>query len=617
MKRPGSFRQTGKSKEKTALKGKGLTLNQRFMLVYLVTIGILTVGFSVFIFRNMMQEVIDENRSYQSFRKNETYERLDTNINSIQMSSRLFQNDDTLISVLNVAASGKFLSTGQLIDFHDNDVTTLDNMVHNNPSMYAVRVYGANDNVQEMMSLIFKNSRLKNLSWGNDAALTGWHFDYADTVFSDTGGNQNVHLVSRVDAITDQAYGTVGYVEAAMTMEQMFPELYGTDENNFGFFFDLDRNLYFGSARPEGADTLARVIMADSSNYSAEKIARYDLSGHTYIVYNIRSTELGIHYFGVRDITESLDHVRFLRSCYVLLSLAIFIVMGLMVNGFISRMLAQLYEMVRIMEHVEEGDLSVRNRILRSDETGHLAVRMNRMLDRINELLEENINRERLVRNAGMKALQNQINAHFIYNVLESIKMLAEIDEEYTISDAITSLGTLLRYSINWKTSVVTVAEEYNYIENYIKLMNLRNDFEVILSRNIPAELDRQEIPKMSLQPLVENAVLHGIAPLGEDATVYIKGYEKDGSVYIEVSDNGLGISPEKLQEMRDKISSPVDVSPDRGRGHGVGIKNVEDRIVLTYGTEFGVSVYSEEGKYTKVVLRLPKVILENSSETT
>ncbi|MEE3482191.1 MAG: HAMP domain-containing protein, partial [Lachnospiraceae bacterium] len=398
MRKPGRSRPTRKSDEARTLRGGGLPLNQRFILIYLITIAALTLGFSVFIFRNMTGEVIAENESYQRFRKNETAERLETNINSINMSARLFQNDDTLVSVLNVAAQDRFLSTGQLISFHDNDVTTLDGMVHNNPAMYATRVYGANDNVQEMMSIIFKNSRLKNLSWGQTAPITGWHFNYYDTAFSDTGGNQNTRLVSNVEAITDATLGTVGYVEAAMTMEQMFPEMYGTDDESFAFFMDQKKNLYLGTAAPEGASDLAQAIIADKSNYSEEKIFEQEFSGHTYVVYSIRQNEMDIRYFGVRDITKNLAHVRYLRIVYILLSLAIFILMGIVANSFISRMLGQLYEMVRTMQSIEGGDLSVRNRILRRDETGHLALRMNQMLDRINELMEENINRERLVR---------------------------------------------------------------------------------------------------------------------------------------------------------------------------------------------------------------------------
>ena len=145
------------------------------------------------------------------------------------------------------------------------------------------------------------------------------------------------------------------------------------------------------------------------------------------------------------------------------------------------------------------------------------------MLDNIQVLMREKIQQEVLVKNTEIKALQNQINAHFIYNVLESIKMMAEIDEKYEISDAITALGELLRYNLKWVSSNVTIREEVAYIRNYIRLMNLRYDFAIILSVNIDDDIYSQSIPKMSLQPIVENAILHGIAELGEDATIYIK----------------------------------------------------------------------------------------------
>ncbi|MCD7819940.1 MAG: histidine kinase, partial [Lachnospiraceae bacterium] len=100
------------------------------------------------------------------------------------------------------------------------------------------------------------------------------------------------------------------------------------------------------------------------------------------------------------------------------------------------------------------------------------------MLDHINELMEDNIHREVLAKNAEIRSLQNQINAHFIYNVLESIKMMAEIEEKYEISDAVTRLGRLLRYNMYWKSGTMTVREEIEYIRNYIALMNLRFDYE-------------------------------------------------------------------------------------------------------------------------------------------
>ena len=604
LKKRGKWKRTRKSDNK-----RFKSLKTRITEVFLVSIAGVTILFSIFIFQNMSDEVINENIRYQTFAQTETKERFTLNRASINMASRLFQSNETLVSVLNVASKGKHLNAEELIDFHDNTVTTLDTMVHNNPAMYAVRVYGANDNIEEMMSIIFKNSRLKSLTWG-ETGVSGWHFNYRDNVFGGSGGSSETRLVSRVDAVNVYDNGTIGFIESAMTMEQMFPELYEENTGNFGFFVDrTTKHVYYGTNAPENLTDISRIIMGNSVNYSKEHVYKINCGNETYIVYNIRESDMGINYFGLRNITDSIAHVRFLRNCYILASIAFFIIIGFIINAVITGMLNQLYEMVGTMKTVETGDLTVRNEIMANDETGELATKMNTMLDRINELMDENIKRERLVMQAGMKAMQNQINAHFIYNVLESIKMLAEINEEYVISDSITSLGTLLRYSISWKRSLVTVEEELNYIDNYIKLMNLRNDFEVTLSLNIPTELMKQTIPKMSLQPVIENSVLHGIAPLGEDASIYLKAYEENEDVFIEISDNGAGMSSEALAKLRDKINSPINTDDNKEGGHGVGLKNVQDRIAISFGKQYGMSVFSEEGKYTKVILHLPKQV--------
>ena len=230
-------------------------------------------------------------------------------------------------------------------------------------------------------------------------------------------------------------------------------------------------------------------------------------------------------------------------------------------------------------------------------------MQLNHMLDRIQVLMKDKLDREILVKNTEIKALQNQINAHFIYNVLESIKMMAEIDEKYEISDAITALGELLRYNLKWVSSNVTIREEVAYIKNYIRLMNLRYDFVIILSVNIDEDIYRQSIPKMSLQPIVENAILHGIAELGEDATIYIKSTKLDGDFEITITDSGVGMDEEHRLVLEKKINGEMD---DQESKHGIGLKNVNYRIKMQFGEKYGLKVYSMEGCYTKITVLLP-----------
>ena len=182
--------------------------------------------------------------------------------------------------------------------------------------------------------------------------------------------------------------------------------------------------------------------------------------------------------------------------------------------------------------------------------------------------------------------------------------MMAEIKEDYDISDAITSLGKLLRYSMKWGSGNVTVAEELEYIRNYLKLINLRFDYEIYLSVNLPEIILKQAIPKMSLQPIVENAIYHGIEQMAEDTNIYIKGIVDGDDCVIEITDAGKGMSEKEVKDLYKKINGEMEASG--GSGNGIGLKNVQDRIKMNFGENYGIEIASKLGCYTKIMVRIP-----------
>lgn len=274
------------------------------------------------------------------------------------------------------------------------------------------------------------------------------------------------------------------------------------------------------------------------------------------------------------------------------------------INVVVKTVLRQFYRIIDAIKRVQTGDLSVVIEDCGTDEMGELGSQVNKMLTEINHLMKEQIDKELLVKNSEIKALQNQINAHFIYNVLESIKMMAEIEEQYDISEAVTTLGKLLRYSMRWTAGTVTVAEEIEYIKNYLKLMNIRFDYEIYLSLNIPDRIYAQQIPKMSLQPIVENAIYHGIEQMAEDTNIYIKGLIEGNDCIIEITDAGRGMSEEEVARLYKKISGEIETTG--GSGNGIGLKNVQDRIKMNFGEEYGIEIASKLGCYTKIMVRIP-----------
>lgn len=582
-----------------------MKLNMKFtVLTVAVTVVSLSV-LSAILFHNMEDNVIRESRNYVEYKASQSQSHVVTCVDSLNMSTQFFLADDQMVDMLNCSVEGEALTTQEILDFQSADVTNLERLVNSNPLLYAVRIYSVNDNVQEMMPILYKSSRMDNLAWAADEEIYGWHFGYFDTAFSSLIVNQDDALVGLVTPIFDYQNGEIGIIEASMKMETMFPCLYESIDGEWYFLVTDEGEYLFGTDKPEDANAYAEYLMekwgegTESASYFTKR------NGRSIAVTYLPLQEIGITVVGVKDITSNIGNVYRIRNIFVAVMIGVLFLLSYMVNWQIKRMLRQFYTILAAVHEVQDGDLTVRLTVESSDEMGELATQMNIMFDRIQKLMEENINREILVKNSEIRALQNQINAHFIYNVLESIKMMAEIDEKYEIADSITSLGRLLRYSMKWVSGNVRLREELEYIKNYLVLINLRYDFKVYLSLGLPDALMEQEIPKMSLQPIVENAILHGIEPLSEDATIYIKGWMEAEDCVIEVTDAGQGMDEEELQRLRMKIAGKIETTG--GKGNGIGLKNVQDRIQMTFGSDYGLCVSSKKGCYTKVAVRLPR----------
>ena len=581
-----------------------LKLNIKFTIVTIFVTVIPIAILAGILFYYMEQSVIKEQLRQMEYKMEKAKSTTAFGIDSINMSTQFFLSDEDMTEVLKRAHNGDALTIQELLEFQERDVINLQRLVNNNPLLYSVRIFSTNDNVQELMPVLYSHSRMEKLSWAGEDPVQGWHFEYYDTAYSALTTNQSEKLIGLVTPIRDYRYGLIGHVEASMSLDTMFPLLYERKDGAGGCLIDADGNIYFGTEESEYGENEIQEIygLVKAESDTETHYIRYNhqkLIVSTTQINEMNSTLLGIH-----DITREVQAVLDMRNVFVAAMLLILCLLAMIIDQIVKRMLRQFYSILRSIRLVQKGDLSVRIDAYANDEMGELGEQLNKMLDRIQELMDENMKRQMLVKNSEIRALQNQINAHFIYNVLESIKMMAEIDEKYEISDAITALGKLLRYSMRWVSGNVKLEEELEYIKSYMVLINLRYDYEIILALNLPEELLSQEIPKMSLQPIVENAILHGIEPLSEDSTIYIKGWIENDDCIIEISDTGQGMTDAQVRALEDKINGAVEESG--GNGHGIGLKNVQDRIHMSFGGNYGIRIASKYGCYTKIAIRLP-----------
>jgi two-component system sensor histidine kinase YesM len=276
-----------------------------------------------------------------------------------------------------------------------------------------------------------------------------------------------------------------------------------------------------------------------------------------------------------------------------------------------------MYLLTDAVKRVEKGEFVFDADITGSDEISELAAHFKRMVRKINSLIADAVNKQAAAKETELKALKTQIDSHFLYNTLENIKMMAEIEGQYDISDAVTSLGEMMRYNLRWKNDFIVFEEELHYIQNYIDIMNLRLDNSLVLHIDVPKELLDQEVLKMSLQPIIENAIKHGLSSVlySRPGSIHVMARKEEKSAFIEIKDNGIGMNQVQCDKLNESIHSEQEESEQtKGSGNGIGLRNVNERIQLYYGKASGVSVSSIEGEFTAVLIRIPYKSMKGGS---
>lgn len=584
----------------------GQKLNVKFTIIMVVMVMLPIIVLMLIWQHNMRTATIEDHIDYSHYTIERYVEQINNKIASINMVTQVFKKDSALISMLDKNNNGNEISLDELREFKETEITALERLVNNNLVLYGVRVYANNDSIQEMMPILYNKSRMEKQLWKQEDFTEGWYYGYEDLIFAKYANSNNNELIALLTPIYDNYGRELGTIEAAMKMDEMFPDLYKEKGTEGSFVMSQDGEICFGSnpcnlSKSSAKKIAQKVTLEEGEKFLTKYIVHQD---RNLVVSRYNINELGVSYIFIRDITLNMKKITVRQLKFFLIFAILTVLMACLINIVVKLLLKKMYGILVSIHEVQNGNLEVHFDDSGKDEIADLGCQINKMLERIRKLMEESIQREVLVKNSEIKALQNQINAHFIYNVLESIKMMAEIDERYEISDAITSLGELLRYSMKWVRGNVSVGEELAYIENYIQLINLRYSFEIHLVIKMPEFLYKQEIPKMSLQPIIENAIVHGIEEQAEEATIYIKGFEVGEDYQIEITDSGQGMNKEQVEQLIRKIHGEIESSG--GSGNGIGLKNVQNRIQLSFGEKYGLHVISKEKCYTKIIILFP-----------
>lgn len=281
------------------------------------------------------------------------------------------------------------------------------------------------------------------------------------------------------------------------------------------------------------------------------------------------------------------------------------------INLFVSsRVSTPIKKLEKSVQEIENMRLDTRISISGSYEVRHLGKTLQSMVDNMKRLMDDIVKEQEGKRISEMDALQSQINPHFLYNTLDSVVWMIENERYEGAIVMITALAKLFRISLSKGKNIITIGGELQHVENYLIIQNVRYKNKFVYHINVKEELLLCGTIKLIIQPIVENAIYHGMEYMDGEGVIDINVYEKEDGLYIDVEDNGPGMQEEMVEEINQGT-----LRSTREKGSGIGIANVRERIHLYVGQEYGLTVFSEPDEGTLVQVHLPKLTLEEFEE--
>ena len=403
-----------------------------------------------------------------------------------------------------------------------------------------------------------------------------------------------------VDRNTNKAIGVVMADINLKKFDEIIRDNY-IGEKGFFYILDDNNNIVYSPVNPI-------IYRINSNNFDNDKDSFIrSINNETFKIMYTTSNITGwksIGVFSLEDISKDITSVERFTLVIAVATLFLAVFFSLL---FTNSIVTPIKELKTLMKGVESGDLDLKFEEYKyKNEFGELGHSFNHMVSEIKKLINMVYNEQRSKRKAEIETLQAQIKPHFLYNTLDTIAWMAE---DYNAKDIINLVGALtkvFRIGLNKGREIINLKDEIEHINSYLIIQKYRYEDKLTYDIEFDKDILNTLILKLITQPIVENAIYHGIKEKRGKGKILIKFNRIFDDIVITVEDNGAGISEEKLQNINSMLETSNSFCIDSESGSGYGISNVNTRIKLTYGQEYGLKYYSIIGVGTKVEIRLP-----------
>lgn len=581
-------------------KGKH-SIKNRILLFFLVImlLPIITLG----VFTNIVySRVIEKN----------------VNEHTGQMINQIQNNIETYLqSVENIVL---YISQSpEVIDYISEDSLDNDNLeiqlrkslkIYKDVNNEILGLLIVNSNDKYISNELEKNNRdpLKNEKWYIESIKNPDKIQYFSNPI---GRNVRSNLRESSDDVLsiskaildDETEEILGVILIDISLKKFEEIIKGNYIGEKGFFYILDKNqeIVYSPVNP-----IIYRIKRDLLNGKSDSIVKVINNESFKIMYNT-SNKTGWKTIGVFSLKDILSDVTEMQKIIIIIIIITLFLAIFSVIIFANSIVRPIKELNGLMKRVELGDLDLQfDEKEFKDEFGQLGHSFNHMIKEIKELIDMVYKEQRSKRKAEIKILQAQIKPHFLYNTLDTIGWMAEDYGAKDIIEVVGALTKVFRIGLNKGREVIKVSEEIEHINSYMIIQKVRYEDKLDYDINYDENLKNVPMLKLTTQPIVENAIYHGIKQKRGKGNISINFNNIDDNLVIKISDNGAGMDEEKLREINSMLESDNIRSVTSESGSGYGIYNVNSRIKLTYGNQYGLKYFSKINNGTMVEITIP-----------
>lgn len=434
----------------------------------------------------------------------------------------------------------------------------------------------------------------------NDAFLSRIEAAAGNVAFGNISKDADNELIFTCARLLDYQQNTrsIGVIAVDIKCKEFY-DLIAKELSNKELFVVTDDNVIVSCQNPEfGGAGLETVLDLGGRSITGSGSFDVDLDGSkSLVVYN--TTRFGWKTIAVITYDSLLQDIRGQTTGLLIFS-ALVVVFAIACLYFVANIITKrIKKLAKGARQIERADFSINFGNMGSDEIGEFAKVFTSMAGQINTLIKDIYEKELVKKKAELNMLQSQINPHFMYNFFSSISSLALKSNDMRVYEMVNNLSKFYRISLNKGINIITVEEELELVRNYIAVQQVRFEGLIGVSYDVDQALLQNQTLKLIIQPLVENSINHGLWDDEKGIFISVRVFSEDEKMVYEVADNGRGIDEKTLEQLFDKNI----------RNKGYGIRNVDERIKIYYGPEFGLNIESEAGKGTKARVVVAKSI--------